>query len=40
MRPMPAEVIIKNGNSYLVRRRLTNKELANQIISECNLNDI
>ncbi|MAE42995.1 diaminopimelate decarboxylase [Candidatus Woesearchaeota archaeon] len=32
--PMPAEVIVENGKDRLSRKRLTNEELANQIITE------
>ncbi len=34
LRPMPAEVVIQDGKTRLVRRALTNRELAQQIIRE------
>ena len=40
LRPMPAELILYKSHSYLVRRRLTNNELANNIIKECDLKEI
>ncbi len=34
LRPMPAEVLIRNGSHKLIRRKLTNAELINNIIGE------
>lgn len=34
LRPMPAEAMVENGELELVRRRLTNEELVNQILDE------
>jgi diaminopimelate decarboxylase len=35
MRPMPAEVVLVDGKVVSERRRLTNDELADQILGEC-----
>lgn len=37
LRPMPAEVLIVNGNDHLVTGRLSNEELAESIINSSNL---
>lgn len=34
LRPMPAEVMVKNGKPELIRRRMTNEELVDMIIGE------
>tara|TARA_Y100000310_G_scaffold337505_1_gene424721 strand:- start:499 stop:1713 length:1215 start_codon:yes stop_codon:yes gene_type:complete len=34
LRPMPAEILIVNGEARLVRKRLTSQELVEQIVSE------
>lgn len=35
LRSMPAEVLIKNGRSHLVRKRLSNSDLVDSILQEC-----
>ncbi len=35
LRAMPAEVLIKNGRTHLVRKRLSNSDLVDSILQEC-----
>ena len=36
LRAMPAEVLVIDGQDKIVRKRLTNEELINQIVGESN----